>query len=71
MLTLNGNIEEVDFQLDIPSASITGLAELKTGARIEVMRVGETTYSRYEVVQVGKSQDGVGVSATVKADRRN
>jgi hypothetical protein len=70
-LTLAGNIEEIDFRVDIPAFRLIGLPELKTNSRLEIKRAGETAYSNYRVTDIAKASDGIGIVATVAADRRN
>jgi hypothetical protein len=70
-LILIGNITNIGLSCIFPVSAISGLPDPKPQARIEIQRIGEATFSRYEIVEATKPADSVAWNLTLKDDKRN
>ena len=70
-LILAGNLNNLALSCIFPVSSIAGLPSPTPQDRIEIKRPGESSFSRYEVVQALKPADAVAWNLTLKEDNRN
>lgn len=68
---MTGEMEDIDFTVEVLASDVQGLPAIEADARIEVRRVGEKNFSRYTVVNVRRPADSAGLTLAVAADRRN
>lgn len=70
-LVLIGNLTNIGLSCIFPVSAIAGLPDPKPQKRIEIKRPGESSFSRYEIVEATKPADAVAWNLTLKDDHRN
>lgn len=70
-LVLVGNITNIGLTCIFPVSAISGLQDPTPQDRIEIKRPGESSFSRYEIIEALKPADAVAWNLTLKDDHRN
>ena len=70
-LILVGNVAVIGLSCIFPVTAIAGLPEPTAQDRIEIQRPGETSFSRYEIIEATKPADAVAWNLTLRDDDRN